>query len=958
MLTASWIWSAADPHAYNQCLLARRSFSLPSWQAGDAAVIKITADSWYRLFINGRWVADGPARSWPEHYQYDVIDAAPYLQAGQNELSVLVRYWGVGNFHTLPQQAGLLAQLDVEQSSAAPFRLVTDASWQVASPAGWLADTPKVSIQMEPLEMFDARLSDPGITFSGLPEEPAELAFEPAVVLFPAGDGPWRDLTQRDVPLLTRLPVPPVGLPSLVRLQSHDGVHSFTFPAARLAHPGLVEANINTLMPGGLGTLLRLDQVTWLKFSGRGVNLYLDGQEVTGTSRGVLAGDHILLVFVSEVLGHNKEKTFSLESELSDLPLVNPLDAAAENPWVYLAFPEYAFVRDDLQWPSVRMDGQVASGIEAYFADVTRLASQVTSLQSFRLHLSARSRQLPSQEMFVRDSYWRFWGRHVLQPLDLPGADAWQDGQGRIVLQPDSQGDLELCFDFGVQVVGYYELELESAAGVEVDLYAVEYIAPDGVVQHTGDNRNGLTLITRQGVNRFLSTKRRSGRYVFLSLHHQSAPVVLRRFQVVESTHPFEPVATFSCSDPRLDRIWEISARTLKLCMEDTFTDCPLYEQTHWVGDARNEALYSFGVLGALEIARRCIRLTGESLERFPITGCQTPSGWDVLLPAWSFLWTISVWDYYFYSADRAFLERAWSWVVQNLRGAQELCTDQGLFSGPFWNLFDWSGIDDRHDTVLHNSLLLVGALDAARQCAEVLQDAQAASWLEGFRLDLVAAINRCWDPARAAYPDSLLEDGTPSPVSSQHTSFLALLYDVIPSQYTSQALENILQPPDGMVKVGSPFAMQYYYEALEKAGRQDRVLQSIYDSYLPMLELGSTTVWETFPGSDYNPAGFPTRSHCHAWSSAPLYFLPRIILGIQPVQPGGAAYQVSPHLPAGLAWARGTVATIGGPLSVEWRRRDGLLQVQLTAPAGVQVDFIPNASHAGLQAEVTRLES
>lgn len=39
--------------------------------------------------------------------------------------------------------------------------------------------------------------------------------------------------------------------------------------------------------------------------------------------------------------------------------------------------------------------------------------------------------------------------------------------------------------------------------------------------------------------------------------------------------------------------------------MQDTFTDCPLYEQTHWAGDARNEALIAFGVFGAHDLARR-----------------------------------------------------------------------------------------------------------------------------------------------------------------------------------------------------------------------------------------------------------------------------------------------------------------------------------------------------------------
>ena len=134
------------------------------------------------------------------------------------------------------------------------------------------------------------------------------------------------------------------------------------------------------------------------------------------------------------------------------------------------------------------------------------------------------------------------------------------------------------------------------------------------------------------------------------------------------------------------------------------------------MGDARNESLFGYSVFGATDLAARCIRITGQSLERYPIAGCQTPSCWDVLLPAWSFLWGISAWDYYWSTGDKEFLREIWPAVIRNLRGAEKLCQQGGLFSGPFWNMFDWAGIDQSHQTVLHNSMFMVGAIDAALQ--------------------------------------------------------------------------------------------------------------------------------------------------------------------------------------------------------------------------------------------------
>ena len=169
---AKWIWlKGADVHAYNQTVVARKEFRLTKPQQ---ATLRITADSFYRLFINGHWVNDGPGRSWPEHFQYDVIDATPYLVDGANEIRVIARYYGVGDFHRVPKQAGLLAQLDVTSADGKTTTLLTDASWEVAALPALIANTPKVSIQMEPCELYDARLAD-------------QLSFKRAAVLFDGG---------------------------------------------------------------------------------------------------------------------------------------------------------------------------------------------------------------------------------------------------------------------------------------------------------------------------------------------------------------------------------------------------------------------------------------------------------------------------------------------------------------------------------------------------------------------------------------------------------------------------------------------------------------------------------------------------------------------------------------------------------------------------------------------------
>ena len=152
---AKWIWRKQDnPGPYNQTVVFRKTFPA---DAIESAQIAITADTRFRLVVNGDWVNDGPCRSWPEHFQYDVLDLTPHIREGANTIEATVRYFGCGTFHQLPEQAGFLAQLNIKLNDGSTQTIATDETWEVAEAPAWVRDTPKQSIQMGPFEVYDAR---------------------------------------------------------------------------------------------------------------------------------------------------------------------------------------------------------------------------------------------------------------------------------------------------------------------------------------------------------------------------------------------------------------------------------------------------------------------------------------------------------------------------------------------------------------------------------------------------------------------------------------------------------------------------------------------------------------------------------------------------------------------------------------------------------------------------------
>lgn len=934
-ITAKWIWMPDTPTGnvpaykdYNQTILLSKQINLPAFQE---AKMYITADSWYRLAINDVWVADGPCRAWPEHYQYDILDVSQYLNApGQNTITITARYFGVGTFHMIPQQAGALAQLCLDGKTV----LETDHTWTAASLPERLSNTPKASIQMEACEWYDARLENQG-------------HYTQAVELYAANEGPWKDLGPRDVALFSRTPMFFKRFLGASVVKS-EGLN-FCIQPTQQNYPGFIEASHTTSMAGGMISILenkepcQIDLRTGDIRGAEQFRLAVDGNEQSGTMT-LQPGKHLICALSAGIAGHDREKTLRFRGKTDGFKLQNPLDASFENPWTYVHFPECYYATNDYTKPLPDVDKKN----QIYSQEMGKLL-KIKTAEEFLSTAKERLANYPSSQMLLQDFYWPFYDKQVVEAdvsANVKNPSALIHDQAlSTVVYPDARGDIELLYDLGEQSCGYYSFRMKAPAGTVLDIVQLEYIAKTGEVQTPRENRNGMRYIAKEGINQYVSIKRRSGRYIFLTLRQMSGPVEIQNFHLIESTYPVNYQGSFACSDSQLSQIWDISTRTLKLCMEDTYTDCPLYEQTHWVGDARNESLFGYGVFGAEDLAKRCINITAQSLEHYPFAGCQTPSCWDTLLPAWSFLWGISVWDYYWQTADQEFVKEYLPAVIANLKGTARCMNQDGLFSGPFWNMFDWSGADQGPNTVIHNSMFMVGAIDAALKLSEAIGGSPEDAWLKETRQTLVAAINKLWDPQKKSYPDSIHNDGKISGSTCQHTSFLSLLYDIVEPENREAAIANVLNPPQNMVKIGSPFAILYLYETLEKLGQQDVIIQDIYKNYLPMLEIGSTTVWESFPGGTTIPT-FPTRSHCHAWSSAPSRFLPRVILGIVPTEPGSATVEISPRVYQ-LTWAEGSLATTQGVIKVRWKIEGKTLHIFCSAPSGVKVHFKTNPSLA-----------
>ncbi len=876
---AKWIWLRGEERPRNFFAMFRRTFRAP--RNVKSVRLAITADSRYVLYVNGERIGQGPPRSFPWRQNFDVYDVAPYLRPGRNVIAVLVHHYGHSTFQYIEGRGGLLCQLDIETPKGT-LTIGTDRNWRVSVCEAFSRFVPRISCQQGWEEQFDARKWPEGWTEADFDDS----GWERAVEIGEPGCEPWTELVERDIPFQTDEEVAPTRVMSVEVVRPIPYLWTFDLEAAFM--PGTFDQNHKTIR-GFLLLEIRAERAERVRMRRAHVlgRLKFNGEEAPaadGTALDFVKGRNVLLFDVS---GTYHLPQFSIGLECAQrLRLTKALAITADDDETFRRI-----------WEAGGL-GRLPRGL---------------------------ARPLPREAIAEVDVWTKTaWEEPVrgarakvenVEALLTPSPD-WA------VIHPSPDGDVRLLLDFGRELLAFVEFEVDAPEGAVLDFNFFEGFQ-DGRPLLTDGLNNSMRYVCRAGRQRYRSLLKRGFRYAYVVFRNFKRPVKVRHISARLSTYPMPERGKFECSDALLTKLWEVGRHTLRCSTDDTYLDCPAYEQTHWVGDARNEALVNWVVTGDPRITSHCLLQVADSLRRSPVPESHVPSGWHNILTAWALLWVISVREHWQFTGDKRFLRRIYPAVkatCDNFIG--KFLNEDGLLEIEAWNMLDWAPMDTpRRGVVAHQNMLLVRALREAAELADVLGREEDARRWRRTADELKEAINRhLWSEEKGAFVDCIREDGTLSPVVSQQTNTMALLCDCVEGERAERVRRLVYDPPEGVVRMGSPFFGFFLCEQMARDGRHEEMLRMFRERWGFMLEKGATTFWETFPGWT---KGRWTRSWCHGWSAAPTYFLTTEILGVKPAEPGFVTVDISPH-PCGLKWARGRVPTPRGDIEVEWRLPEG----------------------------------
>ena len=448
---------------------------------------------------------------------------------------------------------------------------------------------------------------------------------------------------------------------------------------------------------------------------------------------------------------------------------------------------------------------------------------------------------------------------------------------------------------------------------------------------HGGTNNSVDRFVLREGANRWKGLFNLRGfRYLKMSFSNLKGEVAVRRVRPCEITYPVNTIHRFETSDTRLNKIWETSLLTTRLCMSDTFMDNPSRERQQYGGDAYLQSLCAHAYYGDIRLWRQFLRLYSQGTRDDGAIQAGGPWCWNQIIPAWTLLWIESIGEFARCTGDRGVLHehadsvrRAIEWFFRlegqdGLLSVKEKLGWAGAPGGVLWNFIDWQGIDGQlrgEEARLTLNCIYCAALQTAARIMRAVGNTDSSCAYHKRRERIAGTL--C----------SLLSDPASVASRSEHVIVYATLAGLV-----RERMKAIAESAAAGTTKSDMIYMFFTLKALEQEGHDSAVLSLVRRIFGGMLDEGATTFSEA-THARLNPG----QALCQGYGGVAGYFLPRIVTGIREIRPREKTLVVRPR-PEGVEWARSTVQCPDGEIAVSVQSGSGGCETRTSVPNGWRI--------------------
>lgn len=521
----------------------------------------------------------------------------------------------------------------------------------------------------------------------------------------------------------------------------------------------------------------------------------------------------------------------------------------------------------------------------------------------------------------------------------------------------------ETVLDFGQNCAGWVCFETGAPAGTEILLQYGEALDQDGNF-YRDNMRTALAEL------RYIADgKRRTYRpsftfYGFRYVKVTGWPGEVRGESFVsEALYSDMPeTGSFTCSDARVNKLFENSLWSQKSNFVDLPTDCPQRdERMGWTGDAQvfcrtacmNMQTDAFFRKYLYDLA---IEQAKDGFVPVTVPNYLRKTGvWQLPIAGWGDAATIIPWTLYVYYGDKAVLEsqypsmKAW---VDFIHGCDRLGVDR--YYG--FHLGDWLAQDTKDPDNLFGLTPtdLIATAFYALSCEIVAKAAAVLGKAEDARTYGTLA-----DRIRRAFRQEYVSPNGRVVSQTQTAHAIALLFGLLLPEQRELAAQQLAQRirVDRTQLTTGFLGTPYLCPALSKNGLNEYayalLLQTQCPSWLYEVEMGATTVWERWnsvrPDGSFGPAGMNSLNH-YAFGAI-CEWLYRWVAGITPVEsaPGFKHSLLRPMPNSQLRSASARLQTPYGLLRSGWSlNEDGTIHLEFEIPFNTTARIVlPDAEGA-----------
>ena len=507
---------------------------------------------------------------------------------------------------------------------------------------------------------------------------------------------------------------------------------------------------------------------------------------------------------------------------------------------------------------------------------------------------------------------------HVI-PREIPLLEERETDFTRIICREN-----DIVLDAGAHVNGYPRLLFDGEAGTEITITYLERFG-DGMDGQPIDDLNGSVsgradhIVLNGSPLRYEPFWVRTFRYIVIQGGQLPEPPTYRK-----TGYPLTVESSIASSASWVNSLWDISLRTLRNCMLETYMDCPYYEQLQFIMDTRLQMLFTYAVSSDTRLAKKALLDFHCGMLPNGLLPGKTPTAYLQVISTFSLHYAFALWEYVEHTGDLD-LARKYRSDVDRILDCFDSKRDKSGLVGTIepWAFIDWQedwketgGVPPAYfegpSTIIN--LMYAYALECGAKLYEATGRPGTANEYRQRRADILQRVkDTCFDPDQG-----MVREGPECPQFTRHAQAWAVINGMLNERESIRALESAISCPP------CSFAASYeWFRALEKAGMEEQLRWDL-EAWISLRDRGSTTC----PEEPHHP-----RSECHAWSALPLYTFIHTLAGIR--QENGVIV-IRPHL-LGFPDLSGSAATPLGNVQFVYRQTDdGTWQYRIRLPENV----------------------